>query len=81
MGNTEFNGSCECGTCLTVVECEGGVTALALALDIAMACDDAAQARYATIYGVAWSPRIGTALRASVLPSTTACTVVGRAVK
>lgn len=31
------------------------ITKLALALEIAMVCDDAARARYLTIYGVEWS--------------------------
>lgn len=48
-----------CG-CLGMVcdcpEANGAPSMLAVALDIAMACDDAAQARYLAIWGVAYTP-------------------------
>jgi hypothetical protein len=41
---------------LTEVEYAGSTTSLCLALNLAMALDEAAQSRYEAIWGVAWSP-------------------------
>ncbi len=39
-----------------VAQHRGSTYSMALALNLAMLLDDAAQARYAAIYGVAWLP-------------------------
>jgi hypothetical protein len=41
---------------LTAVEYAGCTSELALRLNVAMLLDDAAQARYAAIYGEPWTP-------------------------
>jgi hypothetical protein len=57
----------------------GAPTGLAQALDIAMACDDDARARYLAIYGVEWSSLITDDLMGasrSYAPTTTAHTAL-----
>ena len=66
MGNT-----CECGKCLATVDCGEGTTVLALALEIAMACDSAAQDRYLAIYGVAWTSNPSVTLNGKSIAATT----------
>lgn len=55
----------------------GTVYALAVAVDVAMACDDAARARYLAIWGVEWMPIVETLGNTARVysASTTACTV------
>jgi len=66
-----------CGCLGIVCDCEDGFTALAMALDIAMACDEAAQVRYLAIHGRAWecNPAVVFSGR-TVAASTVAKTIV-----
>lgn len=61
------------------VQTPGEWDRLAVALDVAMACDDLAQYRYLLIYGVEWCPLCTDPISGpAVTPSNSANTVPGK---